>query len=467
MEEINWTRWFMYLIVGVPALAWLLFTRDNVLRVLAVLGILMFAEGIFAWRRHFFGVGVGPSVAFVYVALVGLYLQRGRFPALGAQGFLWALFLFAALIGLMLGSFGTGLLLFNVKSFQEYFLEGALFFLVGVMAFDRDEDVIRFLYRFVVVIGGGVAAFHMIFIVTGWQPAHLEHAAMRKGYDLFVGGIFSNPNSQADFWVMTLPMTLLFFLRGGFRGARRLLLAGLLMVMTVSLLLSAARGGILFTIVMLGAAFLLSGEGLGRTGLIALIGALTVGIAVLVGVYALPELFAAMFEQLETEGLETSRFRTWAQFLRMLFDHPFGVGLHPENILRVGAQYGTRMAGAHNIYLTLAVMTGFLGIFAFLGLVGSVLLRIWRALRESQDPQTRQAAMYLFLAVGGFLLGGTVEPIYTSGYTLHQLFWLLVGLSLATSQRALAVAHEARLGADSETALQPHVPLTVQRTDHV
>jgi O-antigen ligase len=362
MGEINWARWLVYLVVGVPALTWLLFTRNNVLRLLAVLGILMFVEAIFTWRRHFFAIGVGPSVAFVYVALVGLYFQRGRFPSLGTQGFLWVAFLFTALIGLFMGSFGTGLLLLNIKSFQEYYLEGALFFLVGMMAFERDEDVTRFLYRFVTLIGGGMAAFHLLFRVTGWSPPALEHLAAAKGYSVLTGGTFSNPNTLADFYAMTLPMTLLFFLGGGLRGSRRFFLAALLTAMTASLLLAGGRGGILATIVMVGLAFLLSGERLGRTVVISLAGVFAIGSAILAGRYVLPELFRQAFEQLATEGLETERITTWGQFLRMVADHPFGVGLVPENILALGSRYGTNLANAHNIYLNLAVTNGIPGL---------------------------------------------------------------------------------------------------------
>jgi hypothetical protein len=88
-------------------------------------------------------------------------------------------------------------------------------------------------------------------------------------------------------------------------------------------------------------------------------------------------------------------------------------------------------------------------------------------LRTAQDPQTRRAALYLFLAVGGFLLGGVVEPIYTNGYKLNQLFWLLLGISLANSRRALAAARETRPGIEPEAAPIQQRALVEHRPDHV
>jgi O-antigen ligase len=467
MVEINWTRWFVYLVVGVPSLTWVLFTKNNVQRLLAVLGILVFVEGLFTWRRNFIAIGVGTSVIFVYIALMGLYLQRGRFPSLGAQGFLWLAFLFAASIGAMMGSLGTGLLLFNIRDFQEYYFEGAFYFLVGMMAFDRDEDVNRFLHWFVVLIGGGAAALHILFLVIGWRPPGFEYTGAVVGSIEFIGGAFPHPNTQADFLAMVLPITLLIFLRGRSGGANRLLVGAVLTAMTISLLLTGGRGGILATAVMIGVAVSLSGERLGRTVQVSLLGVFAVAGASLIGIYLLPQVFKEAFGYLAEEGLETNRFRTWSQFSRMLADHPFGVGLPPENILAIGDRYGTGgLSNAHSIYLNIAVKTGVMGLLAFLALVGSVLGRAWRVLRVTRDPQARQATLFLFLAICGFLLGGAVEPIYTNGFKLNHLLWLLVGLSLATSRRAMAAAREARLGLDSGAGLLPQHAFREERSDH-
>jgi O-antigen ligase len=283
----------------------------------------------------------------------------------------------------------------------------------------------------------------------------------------FIGGAFPHPNTQADFLAMVLPITLLLFLRGRSSGANRLLVGAVLTVMTISLLLTGGRGGILATVVMAAVAFFLSGERLGRTVQISLLGVFAVGGASLIGVYFLPRVFEEAFGYLAEEGLETNRFQTWSQFLRMFADNPFGVGLPPDNILAIGGRYETGgLSNAHNIYLNLAVTTGFLGLFAFLAMVGSVLRRAWRVLRVTPDPKARQATLSLFLSVCGFLLGGIVEPIYDNGYKLNHLLWLLVGLSLATSRRAMAAAREARLGLDPGAGLLPQHAFREERSDH-
>ena len=190
--EVDLTRWLVYLIVGIPAITWLLFTRNDALRLIALLGILIFVQDLFSSRRIVFGVGIGPSVIFVYACLTGLYISRGRFPSLGVFGPLWVLFLGAALLGLVSGSLGTGMLFWNIRGFQQLYFEGLFYFVVGVMAFHRDEDVPRFLFYYVVVIGAGVAATHLFALGTGWRPPSLVHS-FEAGREVFYGGVFVNP----------------------------------------------------------------------------------------------------------------------------------------------------------------------------------------------------------------------------------------------------------------------------------
>jgi len=60
-----------------------------------------------------------------------------------------------------------------------------------------------------------------------------------------------------------------------------------------------------------------------------------------------------------------------------------------------------------------------------------------------------------------------VEPIYNNEYKLSHLFWLLAGISLATSQRALATAREAWTSAQSATGATRQQALSEHQPDHV
>jgi O-antigen ligase len=211
--------------------------------------------------------------------------------------------------------------------------------------------------------------------------------------------------------------------------------------MGVSLVFTAARGGMLFTAALSLLALLLSGISVGQVLAAAFGGAL-----LLAGVYLgtsliFPELLSFTESQLAREGLESNRFETWTRFLRILADHPFGVGLLPENMRPIAPRYGTPHTTAHNIYLDQAVKMGVQGLFAFALLVGHILWRNWRGLRSAaEDPRRRRVLVYALLTLLGFLVGGLVEPIYNNGTKLNEVFWVLCGVSYAVSARALARA---------------------------
>lgn len=441
--DIDWLRWFVLGVVGVPLLVWLVAGRDRVLRVIVVLAVVIFIQDTFVWRRYIVAIGVGPALILCYVAVMGLYLQQGRFPKLGAAGALWVLFLAAAVIGVIVGSIGTGLIYFNINLFQEFYLEGLLFFVLGVMALRDDEDVLRFFFWYALVIGFGVTVLHLFELLTGWRPATVELAYAQglagEGKIVNPGGVFPNPNTLGSYYVMTIPVVLLQVLRGGFGGWKRAALGIALVLMTMSLGLTTARGGMVFTSLVCGYGLVLAGFSIGRV-----LGAGTVLAALLTAAWfsagiLVPEIRERITAQLEEEGLKTGRFDTWMTFATIAVENPLGLGLEATTIKAVSKLHGTTLGSAHNTFIDRAVKTGVFGLIAFVSLVGHILLRNLRALARSRgDPTRRRALVYLLLPLVGFCAAGIVEPIYDNGSKINQMFWCLCGLSYAASTRALA-----------------------------
>ena len=244
--EINWARWALFALVGTPLLLWLVVTRDTALRALAVLAIVIFIQDTFVFRRYIIAFGIGPSLITSYVAVVGLYFQRGRFPRMGAAGGLWVLFLLAVAAAVIAGSVGTGLLFLNLNLYQEYYLEGLLFFVFGMMALSEDREIPRFFFWFSILITLGVTMVHFFEIATGWRPATLEAQVAVSGFTGMLetpGAVFPNPNTLGSFYVMTMPLVLIQRLRGGSTGWQRAALTLAFGAMSMSLLLTSARGG--------------------------------------------------------------------------------------------------------------------------------------------------------------------------------------------------------------------------------
>jgi len=449
--EISWLRWFVYALVGVPAIIWLITSRNNVMRLLAVMCVIVFIQDLFVWRRYILSLGIGPSLILGYVAVMGLYFQKRRFASFGTSGLLWMFFIAAAFMSAIAGSLGTGLIFVNLNLLQVFYLEGLFFFLLGMMALDDDEEVRRYFFWFTLVVSFGVATLHLFQLATGWRPANVELAVaagnLGQGRIDTPGSVFINPNWLGSFYAMTVPFTLVQVLRGGYTGWRRTALTIALVTMLISLLLTTARGGIIFTFLLSGLALMLSGFSIGRIFSAGFAIAILAVAVFLLAALLLPEFFDRITAQYQEEGLETNRFRTFAIFTQIALDNPLGLGLHPENLKPLKRIYGIKLASAHNMYIDMAVKMGLLGLAAFLALLGHILLRNLRALVLTRpDPERYRGFLYLFLYVSGFAAAGIVEPIYDAGTTLPHMLWLVAGVSYAATMRALAPVRRPAVG---------------------
>ena len=445
-DNIVYTRWVVYFVFGLPFLAWLFFTKSNVLRVISVLAVLIFIQNSISARRYLWAIGVGPSNIVAYVALISLFLQRKGRLSLQGIGIPWAFYLFLAFAGLLIGATRPGELLWNVIAFQEYYVEGFFFFLIGVVAFTKDEELDQF-FTYFVMIGIGVAVIHLFCLATGF---HFVDWAQAGEVDsaLPYGGVFNNPNTMGSFYCMVLPTALLMAANGRNPVAQRTIASAGLVLMLGSLLISTHRGGILvcgFLFVMM---LLLNSANPAR-GLVAIVfGAVALAVGILVLRELIPDLVDEAVGMQEYEGLSTSRLWIWTSYLTIIAQHPFGVGVTTKAVLDTAAKYNIPFA-PHNVYLGIAMQIGILGLIMFLIMAGVSLARGFRAWRITREPRRRLVLTYVFIAQIGWLLAGISETLFENGYKMNQLYWFFLGLSLATSGRVLA---EARRGGASQQA---------------
>lgn len=448
METIDYSRWAIYLVFGTPFLAWLLFTRNDALRVAAVVGVLVIVQDAISARRYLWAVGVGPSVITAYVAAMGIYLQRGRPPRLGWLGPGWLLFLGLALSGVVIGSFVGGQLPWNVKTFQELFLESFLFFLIGAMVFRSDLEARQF-FAYLVLLAGVTAVIHFATLATGYRFANVTAGAISQWV---YGGVFGNPNSMGSFYCMAFPTGLLLLLRGGLPRIVRPVLAISLVLMLGSLLISTHRGGILVTSLLSAIVVLRSGIRLASIAVGGALAAIVVGAAVWTVTLILPDVVAMAKDLFAQEGFKTERLAIWLTCLDLIAANPFGVGLAPENLHLALERYGLPIASPHSIYLTIPMQVGILGLLLFLAMVSSIITRMLRALRLATMPLQRLNIGCALLCVAAFLIAGVAEPIWENGQKLNNLFWLFSGIGLSLSERVLA---QRRSGAPVASVVAP------------
>jgi O-antigen ligase len=450
-REIDWLRWLFYLLAGVPLIAWIFFTRDRVMRVAAVLGVVIFVHENLSGRRYFLGgFSLGAGLMMVYAALVARVFENRRLPQVGAYGWLWIALIFFAGFGVITGSLGTPLLKLNLKRWQLCYLEAFVFFLFGAAALRSPGELRRF-FRFFVVIGLGAALVHFLTAATGFK---FRGSTKMDDYTYY-GGVFANANSLGSFYVMTIPIALVTAMRRSEARWIRILYVASIAVMAGSLVLTGSRGGLLFTALMCGFAMLSTGMNVGRAALAAIAGGGLGAVGFFVMRVFAGERWAVVGATMEQEGLESGRLETFWSVIRMILDHPLGVGLAPANLISTGYDYGLGgLASAHNIYLDMGLHTGILGLMVFVAMTGSIVLRNRRAIHLATDSDAREGLTYMYLVLVGYLAVGLVEPVYAVETKMAAIYALLAGLSVAAvsqvfaERRALALREqEQELGA--------------------
>ncbi|MCZ7618463.1 MAG: O-antigen ligase family protein [Myxococcota bacterium] len=431
MGEFDPFRWSIYLTVGPTAMATYFLLRSNYLRALILLSVLIFLDQVFLTWRHFYLVNFSISSAFAYTLFGSLLLDRSaraRMPAMSAA---WAALLTFALFGIVIGAADPRLgMTFQIPEFQFFFAEALLYFWLG-RACLRDAEQVNRLLLWVVWFGGIIALTHMVSLATGftfYTASKVVVVSAVGGTDFRYGSVFVNPNTLADFYAMTIPAAVVLLL-GWKKLSRRARISAMVAagLMSVSLPLTASRGGLAATLLVLGITALLLPVGLrlivSYVGSGILIGGMTaVGILVL-----FPEYWDRALTRFQEEGVQGNRYILWRDTLDLLLTNPLGIGLHSFNFEAAIRPYGHAMPSPHNIYLDLATKVGIPGLLAFLAFCVGLFRRLGRARRHG-SPELRTAAAAITAMMLGFLLGGITEPIFSNGYKLQHLFFFLAGV---------------------------------------
>jgi O-antigen ligase len=257
-------------------------------------------------------------------------------------------------------------------------------------------------------------------------------------------GLLGEANYAALKLGALLPLGL--FLAGWYFRQRRWGLAGVVIITALlvsgAIFVTGSRMGGLFLLLIWVAFAVREREWLWRPQVVALLGALSgvlvlvvialtppreweEGITYLVGRYGVLVAFVQTGEERFGAVRETSlreRFDVWAAGLQIFADHPWvGVGL--GNFPLIVGRYNPSYAGiySHNTYLAVLAELGLVGLVLFLGLC----LQIWRALSNLREH--RGLAFYLRLSLGVLLVGF----LFLYDFEDKLLWGLLVPLALA------------------------------------
>ncbi len=261
-----------------------------------------------------------------------------------------------------------------------------------------------------------VAAFFGALEVVGLEPFELNQ--------VFVGrlqSVFGNPAILAAYVTLALPLAT----GAAIAGHNRWLTTAAAVAGAVMLVLAGTRGAwiaaALAAILVVGRVAFVKGPG--RL-------ALTVGAAAIAAVTAFT--FATGRWSTVQRAFE-GRLATWAVAADVIADNPLGVGAEgfatefAEHVDEAFVLEYTRdfvTDRAHNGLLDVGLTAGLPGAFAYLVLIGGVIVCVWRTVRRLDDPLAAGLAMsvltYLMQQQAFFQLA-----------IIDGAFWLLTGLLVA------------------------------------
>ena len=248
-----------------------------------------------------------------------------------------------------------------------------------------------------------------------------------------VNGFFEAPNQVQSFMIASTPLLCTTAFRRG-APTRRRMVDGLLIVLAfVGVLGSGSRGGIVWEVVGIWLALVISNRRLAITA--TFVAVVCAGSAwQIVQQYHddLPFALRRAFSLFESDSLDlrelshgrADQLFTWKT---VFAENPLigvGPGSFRYNIPRLVP--GGKAQEMHNSYLSILAETGLVGAFLMFGLIGVVLARaaaLFRAMLRQNDPERCAIALTLLISFFSLLCYGTVN------YGMRQrYFWFVVAL---------------------------------------
>jgi O-antigen ligase len=442
----------VYAVAGVVALvAGLMMLRDIQWGLVVLVGLIC----LLPFGALPFKLGFTPT--FLDVALIAVYfvwvvrIARGKSDSFVATplGLPIVVFLLLACASFIAGLGHAYLSQYVLRHFVEILLSISLFFVVVNCV--RTERQLRILVQVIMLAGFGAALIGIIlYVIPSEWSIRLLSALGRIGYpsgagvlryvednpDLAMRAISTStdPNVLGGLLILiaTLTTAQLFARRPLFP---RVFVAAMVLVDVLCLYLTYSRGS------MAGLA-----AGIGILALVRYRKLIPMMIGAGLVLLLLPQ--AQDYVQHFLEGLLTQDLATqmrlgeYKDALALISRHPWiGVGF-------VGTPEGSLYIGVSNVYMLIAEEMGLIGLSAFLFIIVSFFVQVWRAWpRVSLHIGLEAILLGLTASIVGILVGGIFDHYFFNLSFPHSvsIFWLYLGLAMAT----------VRLGIETDTIRPP------------
>lgn len=226
---------------------------------------------------------------------------------------------------------------------------------------------------------------------------------------------------------------------------------GGILLLAVALVLTLSRSAVLGVIAGVGVILLV--RGLSRP----LLRLFAISAAVALPLLPLAIGFAQQFNKLAVDGSALQRLVPWLRGFILVRDYPvMGVGFNAA--LHAQRAYGWDPVGGSDVSMDgglifVAVMTGLLGLFAYLAMIGSFGAAARRTWRTPGVPAERRA-----FAIGGWAvtIAMIVQALFTNALMIPYVMlplWVIWGRVMATAPAAAPRTARARSGAPRRAAV--------------
>jgi O-antigen ligase len=242
------------------------------------------------------------------------------------------------------------------------------------------------------------------------------------------GDDWHNANRAGVFYAMFMPMfvSLALFLKH--KKLWRLMAIGGAVLMAGGALFTYSRQA--YFIILLGGAILLFRK--------SVVLAVVIGVVLVSAVGFLPDSVTQRVDETATQGKHgeeeidastASRWEIWEGAMRMLAEHPIGVGLHkfPHEIGNYSDHKGM---DAHNFYVLTLAESGPIGLITLLYLFGTIFFRLAKFLRQHTPPgdaETNALTIGFTVCTICMGLGGIYGSPFFEGAVMAP-YWALCGL---------------------------------------
>lgn len=373
---------------------------------------------------EFSGIVWGLEIPYGFITIVVLtglgwlfdQTARLKFSVKLDVQYLWVIGL---LIAVLLSSFPAHDPTKTLEHFLSYLKLVFFFFLIIQLTESKAH------LKLIILTIVGATIFSLVFGIVGMFLPLPFLGPVEQGFRF--RGLTSDPNIIAIHILIIFPFLVLYFFKEK-RKLYKLLLAILIFISFVSLISTFSRSATIgFAVIIVLLLFTLRHN---RTMMIIAI------FAFLISLFFVPDMFWERLISLKNIYQDPSlrwRVQLFRGALDLFFKNPI-LGIGAGNFVLISHQFALEHLAVHNTFLEIAVETGFIGFFFYIGLVVSYLCRLYRSWKIFTELNN----FYLGLFCQGLLIAFAGIFISSLFLSIDEYFviWTLFGVGTILYQNS-------------------------------